>query len=81
MNENNPYRSPTDPQPGEYDHSLFWRLLKISMAFMFLFAAIDCWAWYQYGPVAVERTGKVTAIAKFFTDWSAGKTPIKQAAD
>ena len=43
--------------------------------------AIDIWAWQGYGPVAIERTGHAKAIAMFFTDWSAGKTPVKQTAD
>jgi hypothetical protein len=81
MDESNPYRSPVDPQPGEYDHSLFWRLVKIAAVFYFFFAAVDVWAWYRYAPDAMERNTAGHVVRKFFTDWTAGKLPPKQPAD
>ena len=71
----NPYASPVENWTGEYDHSLFWRLLKISAAFFVFFAAVDCWAWYRYHDGAKGRNEPLVVLTSFFTDWSAGKTP------
>lgn len=44
MNDSNPYRSPVDIRRGEWDHSLFWRVVKycgvIALGFVLLDAVL-----------------------------------------
>lgn len=41
MWDNNPYRSPADARPGEYDHSLLWRIFRACLVLAAVFLLID----------------------------------------
>jgi hypothetical protein len=75
-NDTNPYTSPVDVVDGEWDHSLFWRLVKISAAFMLLFFAIDVFFYVRYSSMAhVKRADEISieTVKRFFTGWEPRK--------
>jgi hypothetical protein len=73
MFNDNPYRSPCDVQPGEYDHTLFLRLVKILCAFVLFFVLLDVVAWSQYKGRGVHRDySTYQAVVEFFRSWDRG---------
>lgn len=39
--DSNPYASPADVSRGEYDHSLFWTILKVACVLILFFLILD----------------------------------------
>jgi magnesium-transporting ATPase (P-type) len=72
MLKDNPYKSPADVVKGKWDHSLFWRLVKISIVFLLFFFALDVVFYLQYTNTArVRNSEEVTSdtIKNFFFNW------------
>lgn len=45
----NPYTAPVSSESGEYDHSLFWTLVKILWSFILVAMVIDAIVLGSYG--------------------------------
>jgi|GEM_PF-3904290 len=72
FDENNPYAPPVENVAGKYDHSLFWRLVRVSMVFALFFLAIDIFFYSQYAATSKVRSANETTldiVKGFFLDW------------
>lgn len=65
----NPYRAPAASGKGEYDHSLFWRLVKIVWCFIVAAMLFDAFLFVSSPKFSNSRSEPVSSIiAEFFTD-------------
>jgi hypothetical protein len=75
--DDNPYASPVDVGDGEWDHRLFWRLVKISAVFIVFFLALDvffCWQYAKMPHVQDDEELSLGTVERFFTGWEYSKT-------
>jgi hypothetical protein len=76
--DDNPYRSPTDPGPAEYDHSLWRAFVRAAWPICLLFLFVDAVALLKYAKVVNHERSFVTVVCGFFTDWKSGSCPIER---
>lgn len=78
LNDDNPYASPTDSLPGEYDWTLAKRMLLmfLMIAIVYLLAgAIGAWQAFRYGTNDHRNQPLSEAIIDFATDWKSSDSP------
>lgn len=75
MENDNPYRSPTDPRRGEYDHSLWWAFVRAVAKICLVLLFIDGIAMTRYAKVANQDRPIVNVAWGFFSDWKSGSAP------
>jgi len=71
MNPNdNPYATPVDTQHGEYDHRLFWRIVKFVWAFILFLIFIDGLCFLSYNTTSQARDASpAEMIRSLFLGW------------
>ena len=68
----NPYAPPVVRRRGKYDHSLYWRIVKLVLGFigfLLLMDAILFASWIRQGRGYRHAMTPVEQVQKFFTDW------------
>ena len=73
MQNNNPYASPVDVNKGEWDHSLFRRILKVCGYIAAWFLVMDLIVlakFFRYNEGQIAGTSFVEMVKAFFIDWN-----------